>query len=244
MTNGSVSTTQAYAVTISGWALTPVHADLSITKTVDNTAPQSGATVNYTVTVLALWPATSTGVTVSDLLPAGLAFENATATPGTYVSSTGLWTIGDMSASSTATLWIAAQATASAGTPVTNLASVAESASSTDQNPGNAASSTLTVATSGCTTNCGGGQTLGIAPTSLPNGTTTVPYAVTLGTTGTATGPFAWPVASGTLPTGLALGTSTTATTSISGTPTAIGTYPFVIRVRTAARPRRRCTRS
>ena len=135
-------------------------ANLSIVKTVDNAAPQNGATVNYTVIVSALGPATSTGVTATDTLPSGIAFLSATASQGSYASSTGTWNIGDMSASSSATLQIAATVTAAAGTSVTNLASVGETASSTDQNPGNAASSTLTVATPatpGCTSNCGGG---------------------------------------------------------------------------------------
>ncbi len=73
--------------------------------------------------------------------------------------------------------------------------------------------------------------TLVITPASLPNGTTTIPYSQVLTATGTAIGPFAWTVVSGTLPTGLVLGTSTASTTSISGTPTATGTYPFVINV-------------
>jgi len=43
--------------------------------------------------------------------------------------------------------------------------------------------------------------------------------------------PFTWVLSSGTLPPGLALGASTTAFTTISGTPTAIGTYSFGITV-------------
>ena len=83
-------------------------ADISIVKTVDNAAPSVGDTVNYTLTVNDLGPATSTGVIATDTLPSGLTFENATASVGTYASSTGTWTIGNLSASSTATLNIAA----------------------------------------------------------------------------------------------------------------------------------------
>jgi hypothetical protein len=42
--------------------------------------------------------------------------------------------------------------------------------------------------------------------------------------------PFAWTLSSGTLPAGITLGTSTTATGSLSGTPTATGTYSFQIK--------------
>ena len=76
--------------------------DLSITKTVDNATPSVGDTVNYTLTVSALGPATSTDVVATDTLPSGLTFENATSSVGNYASSTGTWTIGDLSASSTA----------------------------------------------------------------------------------------------------------------------------------------------
>ena len=58
-------------------------ANLSIKKTVDNATPTAGATINYTLTVDAQGPATSTGVVATDTLPSGLTFENATASVGT-----------------------------------------------------------------------------------------------------------------------------------------------------------------
>jgi large repetitive protein len=138
---------------------TPI-ADLSITKTVDNSTPVVGDTVNYTLTVSALGPATSTGVVATDTLPSGLTFENATATVGSYATSTGTWTIGDMSASSSAQLMIAALVDSSdtVGQVITNTAVVGESASSTNNNPSNSSSSvSITVQPTGCTSNCGGG---------------------------------------------------------------------------------------
>ena len=77
-------------------------------KTVDNGMPGEGATVNYTLTVAALGPATSTGVTVDDMLPTGLTFMTSTPSMGTYDPTSGIWTVGDMVAGSTATLGIKA----------------------------------------------------------------------------------------------------------------------------------------
>jgi hypothetical protein len=44
-------------------------------------------------------------------------------------------------------------------------------------------------------------------------------------------GPYVWSVVSGSLPTGLTLGSSTTDTITLSGTPTELGTWTFIVRV-------------
>jgi uncharacterized repeat protein (TIGR01451 family) len=184
-------------------------ANLAITKSIDNTAPQSGATIHYAVTVSALGPATSTGVVATDALPSGTSFQNATASKGSYASSTGAWTIGDMGASSTATLQIAATVNASVGQTVTNIATVGESASSTNTNTnGSTASSTFTVATAGG----GGGTQADIAVTktvdaAFPKGGDVVHFLVTVTALGPA--PSTFVVAHDLLPTGLSLVTAT-----------------------------------
>lgn len=68
---------------------------------------------------------------------------------------------------------------------------------------------------------------LGISTSSLPDGTTGVPYAQTLTSVGT-TGSVIWSLGSiGTLPSGLNL----SAQGQIAGTPTVSGTFPFQVRV-------------
>jgi len=113
-------------------------ADIAISKSVDNAAPQAGGAISYTLIVSAFGPATSTGVIATDILPAGLTFVSASSSIGSYSSSSGIWSIGDMSASSSATLIINALVNfGTAGQTITNSVSVAQSASSADWNTQN-----------------------------------------------------------------------------------------------------------
>ena len=128
-------------------------ADLAITKTADVATTTEGSIIHYTITAWDNGPSTSTGVVATDTLPSGLTFENATASVGTYSSSTGAWTIGDLAPSSTATLAIAALVNAgTAGTTIVNTATIGESASTTDPNPANntASSSVYVMPNGGC----------------------------------------------------------------------------------------------
>jgi len=146
---------------------TVLSADLSVQKTVDATSTLEGSTVHYTVTLSALGPETSTGVMATDILPIGLTFVNATSSQGDYVSSTGVWTVGDMPVSSTAILMMAAKVDAgTAGQTIVNTAVASESSSSIDQNLSNNSSTipvvvfATTTQPTGCTTDCGGGGNL------------------------------------------------------------------------------------
>ena len=159
-----------YSITTNGscGSSTP-SADLSVTKTVDNGTPHEGDTVNYTLTVSALGPATSTGVVATDTLPSGLTFVSATTSAGSFASSTGAWTIGNMPVNATATLAIMAKVNAgTAGQTILNSAVVGENASTTDNNPANNSSTVpITVQTNACTSNCGGTNTLTVSVTGL-----------------------------------------------------------------------------
>ncbi len=169
--------------------------------------------------VSALGPATSTGVMATDILPAGLTFVSATTSRGSYASSTGTWTIGDMSASSTATLTIAAIVNASSGT-ITNTATVDESASSTDPDMGNnAAAASLIVATPACTSNCGGNTTstpsANLAVTKIVDNATpyqgnTVHYTIVISDPGPASSTNVVATDTNTFPSGLVFVSATT----------------------------------
>lgn len=88
---------------------TPIpQADLSITKTVNNTTPNVGAAVVFTVSATNNGPQNATNVTVSDLLPSGYNLVSFLASVGAYDSNTGIWTIGSLNNGNSATLQITA----------------------------------------------------------------------------------------------------------------------------------------
>ncbi|MEX2177008.1 MAG: DUF11 domain-containing protein [Pirellulaceae bacterium] len=98
-------------------------ANLSLTKTVDEAAPDLGSDVTFTLTLSNAGPDAATGVVVTDLLPAGLDFVSATPSGSTtYDDATGIWTIGTVNNAATATLTIVATATGVG--PLDNLAEV------------------------------------------------------------------------------------------------------------------------
>ncbi|MBZ0268078.1 DUF11 domain-containing protein, partial [bacterium] len=88
--------------------ITVQSADLAVTKTVDDPAPAEGGTVVYTVALANNGPDDATGVELTDLLPAGVTFVSSMQTQGTYVDSTGAWTVGTILAAATDTLAITA----------------------------------------------------------------------------------------------------------------------------------------
>ncbi len=74
---------------------------------------------------------------------------------------------------------------------------------------------------------------LSIATTGLPGGAVGSAYSATLGASGGTT-PYAWSVSSGALPPGLSLGVSTG---TLSGIPTAAGSYTFTVTVTDGSSP-------
>lgn len=107
----------------------PTTAHLTMTKNVDNRHPQTSTNVTYTITVTNSGPASGSGILINDDLPTGTLFSSASGS-GTYISSTGEWTIPTLADGSTAVLHIIALVTATGGT-ITNTAEII-SAASTD----------------------------------------------------------------------------------------------------------------
>ena len=113
--------------------------DLSLTKTdsPDPVAPGSTLTYSLAVTNAATGSATATGVFVMDTLPAGVTFSSATPSQGSYNSGTGVWTVGTLGVTGSATmeLNVTVGAGLASGTVLTNTAVVA--ADQPDPNPAN-----------------------------------------------------------------------------------------------------------
>ena len=86
---------------------TPV-ADLQLTKTASQSDPNVGDVVTFIIDLENLGPDNATGVTVLDLLPAGLEFISTSLSAGTYDDATGIWDLGTLANSATARLSIRA----------------------------------------------------------------------------------------------------------------------------------------
>lgn len=116
--------------------IVPFTIDLSLTKAANNTAPNVGDTVVFTITVANAGPHDATNVTVSDPLPGGLSFVSANPSQGTYDNGTGVWTVGAVPVSGSATLQITARVTGD--TTMVNTAQVASADQiDVDSTPGN-----------------------------------------------------------------------------------------------------------
>ena len=82
-------------------------ADIALTKTVDKAEADVGSNVVFTITAANNGPNDATGVTVADQLPSGLTYVSDDSS-GSYVSGTGVWTIGNLANGANATLQITA----------------------------------------------------------------------------------------------------------------------------------------
>ncbi len=89
-------------------SFTPQQAGVTLSTSVDDPTPNVGDTVTFTVEVSNEGPDAATGLTVLGLLPAGLAFQSATASQGGYSSSNGDWVVGGLDSDGTAALTITA----------------------------------------------------------------------------------------------------------------------------------------
>jgi uncharacterized repeat protein (TIGR01451 family) len=83
----------------------PQDANLKMEKSVDDATPDNGQLVTFTLTVTNNGHDDATGVSVDDLLPAGLVYQSDDGN-GAYVG--GVWTIGNLANGASATLHIVA----------------------------------------------------------------------------------------------------------------------------------------
>ncbi len=100
-------------------------ADLSLTKSVSNAAPNVGSNVTFTLIVRNAGPDDATGVVVADALPSGLSYVSASPSQGNYDAATGDWSVGSVANGGSATLAIIAKVTGLS--PITNIAEIKSS---------------------------------------------------------------------------------------------------------------------
>jgi large repetitive protein len=88
--------------------LTICPSDLSVVKTASNMEPMMGEEIVFTIVATNNGPSAATDVTVTDLLQSGYSYVSSTTTQGTYVPSTGIWTIGNIANGVSETMTITA----------------------------------------------------------------------------------------------------------------------------------------
>ncbi|MFN8459519.1 MAG: proprotein convertase P-domain-containing protein [Anaerolineae bacterium] len=115
--------------TLAQWCLLPSpQTDLAITKSADNTTPNENDPLIYIVSVNNRGPDEASGVVISDTLPVSLTFVSANPSQGAYDDGSGLWEVGSLAASESATLTL--KATVNPGTvgqAITNTATLSAS---------------------------------------------------------------------------------------------------------------------
>lgn len=97
-------------------------ADLALSKTVSNLAPNVGSNVTYTITVSNAGPDAATGVIVSEVIPTGLALISTAPSQGSYDAVNGEWQVGTIANGAQATLQVLVRVTGLA--PISNTAEV------------------------------------------------------------------------------------------------------------------------
>ncbi len=140
--NGSSSTVAWSGVDAFMIGLSAGESDLRVTKTVNNSTPNEGSNIVFTVTASNLGASNNTNVTVNDLLPSGYTYVSHTASTGTYVPGTGVWTIGNLNDQANATLTITAIVNATGN--FTNTATISTTSGIADPNTTNNTASVST----------------------------------------------------------------------------------------------------
>ncbi len=79
-------------------------ADLQIIKVVDNDAPGAGTSVTFTIVVKNNGPGLANDISVTDTLPSGLSYISSSTSQGSYDEITGIWSVGMLTPTNTATL--------------------------------------------------------------------------------------------------------------------------------------------
>ncbi|WP_299822038.1 T9SS type A sorting domain-containing protein [uncultured Pontibacter sp.] len=115
-------------------------ADIEVKNVASGTTFNNGDIVTYTITAKNLGPNNATSVAITDVLPTGVVFESATATTGTYNSTTGVWSVGNLGSSQTATLTLKAKINR-LGTITTTASLNSRTGAELDENPANNSSS-------------------------------------------------------------------------------------------------------
>lgn len=155
-----------------GVTVVPESADIELSISVDDNTALEGQLLTFTITATNNGPKPATGLTVIDQIPSGLIYVNSTTTLGSYSTSTGIWTIGNLNNGESAIFTLTVSVNeGTEGNQITNSVDV-NSSSQTDPVPGNnTVSQLIDVVTPGFPTNCTEIPNLSFTGASLLSGT-------------------------------------------------------------------------
>ena len=139
ITNTASVTSEFQTIPLTDTVVDPfIPVDLGVGKAADAAWVGVSDAVKFTITVTNLsMGAGATGVELTDLIPAGFNYVSNTASQGSYISGSGMWTVGSLASLATATLDIYSTAAAGSGGLVwTNTVDIA-ALDQTDLNPTN-----------------------------------------------------------------------------------------------------------
>ena len=148
------------------------NANISVVKVADRTTASMGDTVVYTITLTNHGPDNATNVFLTDIIPSELNLVSATTSLGSFATTTGIWTVGDLiNASSTILTITAIIKEGTGGLIITNtaIASSTQNDPNTDDNT-SSVRVTVNIPQTPCTVNCGGGGGGGGGGGATPNG--------------------------------------------------------------------------
>lgn len=125
--------------------------DVGVQKSVDQTAPKEGETIEYTLRAVNISDSEAKNVQVTDPLPEGLSFVSAHTGKGTF--SDGVWTVGALAANEAAFLTLRVSVDPGmGGRRITNTATVTVNGAADANTENNASSSDVFVKTAGART--------------------------------------------------------------------------------------------
>jgi uncharacterized repeat protein (TIGR01451 family) len=111
--NGNNVCVKAWAVfTITGQPNPTVEVDLALIKTISQKKSIIGDLITYTISLTNQSSNLATGVSVKDYMPAGALYKSFATSTGTYNTTTGIWTVGNLAGQQTINLMITVQAQA------------------------------------------------------------------------------------------------------------------------------------
>ena len=108
--NNGITTEDDYAC---AGIVPQVDVDVVISKTVDNSTPNIGDVITYTIQAENNGPATATGLIITDVLPTGLTLVSATPSEGVWTSPN--WNVGNLDVGTIETLTLQVRVDANTG---------------------------------------------------------------------------------------------------------------------------------